>query len=45
MERGQGGLSGISRGGRTFGGLGMKGQPDRSSVINIFEGFITEEGT
>ena len=41
----QGGLSGICRGGRTFGGLGLQVQPDGSSVSNIFEGLFTEEGT
>ena len=39
------GLSGLRRGGRTFGGLGLKGHPDVSSVRNIFEGSFTEEGT
>ena len=41
---GRGGLSGICRGGRTFGGLGLQGHPDGSSVSNIFEGSFTEEG-
>ena len=45
MVRGQGGLSGLLRRGRTFGGLGLQYQPDGSSVINIFEGSFTEEGT
>ena len=33
----QGGLSGIHIGGRSFGGLGMQGQPDGSSVSNILK--------
>ena len=41
----RGGLSAICRGGKTFGGLGLKGRPDGSSVRNIFEGSLTEEGT
>ena len=45
MVRGQGGLSGLLRRGRTFGGLGLQYQPDGSSVINIFEGSFTEEVT
>ena len=28
-----------------FGGLGLQGQPDGSSVSNIFEGPFTKEGT
>ena len=28
-----------------IGGLGLQGQPDGSSVSNIFEGSFTEEGT
>ena len=44
MVCGRGGLSGICRGGRTFGGLGLQGHPDGSSVSNIFEGSFTEEG-
>ena len=40
-----GGLSGIRTVGKTFGGLGMQDQPDGSSVINMFEGSFTEEGT
>ena len=44
MVCGRGDLSGLHRGGRTFVGLGLKGQPDRSSVSNIFEGSFTEEG-
>ena len=39
-----GGLSRLHRGGRTFGELGLQGQPDGSSVRNIFEGSFTEEG-
>ena len=42
---GQGSLSGIFIGGITFGRLGMQGQPDGSSVRNIFEGSFTEEVT
>ena len=42
---GGGGLSGLHRGGSTFGGLGLQGQPDGSSVRNVFEGSFTEEGT
>ena len=45
MVCGRGGLSGLHRGGRKFGGLGMQGQPDESSVRNIFEGSFTEDGT
>ena len=45
MVCGRGSLSGIYRGGITFGGLGLKGQPDVSSVRNIFENSFTEEGT
>ena len=45
MVCGRGGISGLRRGGRTFGGLGLQGQPDGSSVSNIFEGPFTEEGT
>ena len=37
MVCGQGGLSGLRRGGITVGGLGMKGQPDGYSVRNIFK--------
>ena len=32
---GRGGIYGLLRGGRTFGGLGLQGQHDRSSEINI----------
>ena len=45
MIRGQGGRSGLHRGGKTFGGLGLQGQSDGSSVRNIFEGSFTEEVT
>ena len=45
MVCGQGGLSGLSRGGITFGGVGIQGQPDGYSVISIFEGSFTEEVT
>ena len=41
----QGSLSGLRRGGRTFGELGLQGQPDGFSVRNIFEGSFTYEGT
>ena len=44
MVCGRGGLSGIYRGGRKFGGLGLQGHPDGSLVSNIFEGSFTEEG-
>ena len=44
MLCGQGSLSGLRRGGRTFGGLGLQGQPDGSPVRNIFEYSCTEEG-
>ena len=42
---GLGGLSGLRRGDGTFGRLGLQGQPDGSSVGNIFEGSFTGEGT
>ena len=42
---GHGGLYGLLRGGRTFGGLGIQVQPDGSSVSYIFESSFTEEGT
>ena len=42
---GRGGLSGLHRGGRAFGGLGMKGQTDESLVRNIFEDSCNEEGS
>ena len=45
MVCGRGSLSGLHRRGITFGGLGMQGNPDGSSVSNIFEGSFTEEGT
>ena len=45
MVCGQVGLSVIRRGGRTFGGLGLKGQHAGSAVRNIFEYLCTEEGT
>ena len=45
MVCGQGGLSGIRIGGRTFGGLGLQGQPDGYSVRNIFADSFTEEVT
>ena len=45
MVYGQGGLYGLFRGFRTFGGLGLKDHPDGYSVRNIFEGSLTEEGT
>ena len=44
MTCGQGGLSGIHRGGITFGGLGMQGQLDGSSVSNISESSLNEYG-
>ena len=44
MVYGQRYISGLRRRGRTFGGLGLKGQPDGSSVRNIFQGSFTEEG-
>ena len=40
---GRGGPSVIRRGGRKFDGLGLQGQPDGSSVSNIFEGLFTEK--
>ena len=45
MVCGQGGLSGLRRGGRTFGELGIQGPPEISSVRNILEGSFTEEVT
>ena len=45
MVCGREGLSGLSRGGRPFGELGLQCQPNGSSVRNIFEGSFTEEGT
>ena len=44
MVCGQGGLSGLCRGGITFGGLGLQGQSDGYSVRNISDGSFTEEG-
>ena len=41
----RGGLSGLRREGRTFGGLGLQGYPDGYSVRNVFEGSFTEDGT
>ena len=37
MVCGQGDLYGLCRGGRTFGGLGIRGQSDGSSVRNILK--------
>ena len=45
MRSGQGGISGLHRGGRMFGGLWLQGYTDGSSVRNIFEGSCTEEVT
>ena len=45
MVGGKGGLYGLRRVGRTFGGLGQKFQPDGYSVSNIFEDSFAEEGT
>ena len=45
MECGRGYLSGLRRVFRTFVGLGLQCQPDGSSVINIFEVSLAEEGT
>ena len=45
MVCGVGDLSGIRRGCRTFGGLGMQGYYNGSSVKNIFEDSCIEEGT
>ena len=45
MVYGRGGLSGLLRGGRTFGALGMQGHPGESSMRDIFEYSFTEEGT
>ena len=45
MVCGRGGLYGIRRGGKTFGGLGLQGHPYGSSVRNSFEGSINKEGT
>ena len=38
------GIYGLHRGCRTFYELGLQGQPDESSVRNIFEGSFTEYG-
>ena len=43
VECRRGGVSGLHKGGRNFGGLGLQGQPDVSSVRNNFEGSFTEE--
>ena len=43
MVCGQGGVSELRRRGRTFGGLGLRDQPDGSSVKNIFKVSLTEE--
>ena len=45
MVFGQGGLSGILRGGILIDGLGIQRQPDGSSKRNIFEDSCTEKGT
>ena len=45
MVCGQGGLSGLRIGGRTFGGLGFQDHTYGYSEINIFEYSCTEEGT
>ena len=45
MVCGQGVISGICRGGRTFGDLCLQGQPDGSSDRNISDGSCTEEVT
>ena len=42
MVFGIGGLYRLCSVGRTFGGLGLKGQPDGSSVRNSFEGYFAE---
>ena len=41
---GKGGLTGLRRGVRMFGGLGMQVQTYISSVRNIYEGSFTGEG-
>ena len=41
---GQGGLSGLHRSGKTFGGLGLQGKSDGSLASNIFKSSRTEEG-
>ena len=45
MVSGQGGLSGLRKGGRYFGGLGLQVHTDGSLVRNIFADSFTEEGT
>ena len=45
MVFGRGGLYRPHREDITIGGLGLQDKPDESSVINIFEGSLTEEGT
>ena len=44
MVCGRGRISGLRREGRTLGGLGLQAQPDGSSVSNILEGSLTEDG-
>ena len=44
MVCGLGGLPGLCRGFRTFGVLGLHGQPDGYSVRNIFYVLFTKEG-
>ena len=41
----QGAHSGLHRGGRKFGGLGLQGQPDGYPARNIFKGSFTEDRT
>ena len=43
MDCGHGGISGIHRGGKTFGELCLQGQNDGYSVRNIVEGSFSEE--
>ena len=45
MVLGVGGISRLHRDDRTFSRLGIQGQPDGYSVINLFEGSFTEDGT
>ena len=45
MVCGRGGISELHRGGKIFGGLGLQGKTDGSSVINICKGSFTEDGT
>ena len=40
-----GGISGLRKGGITFGGLGLKVRPDEYSVRNVFEVSFAEEGS